>query len=274
MPSNNNKTRRYTDLYARIIQLFPKDKATLLVPKAPPHCAPTVHIFVDLSNVYISFCSALAAHLRYYRAADASRHVHDLDLAALACVLQRGRSAAHRVVVGSLPRSPASPMHRVYERMFAQARALGYDVTVMSRVQESDDPASSAIATYKEHGVDELLSFGILETLASAPTRGILVLATGDGQPSAHTNGGSIGFFRAVERALAAGWAVELYSFGRALSSNWRRLAQASTALRIVYLDEFVLDLAPGPAAAALKTHISGAQRADPAAGYSSTLPQ
>lgn len=129
--------------------------------------------------------------------------------------------------------------------------------------RSSDDsdfssPATMAMAMgapltmpLKEHGVDEMLSFQILEFVLSRAHKrpGTIVLTTGDGQPSMLA-GGSIGFYRAVEKALANGWSVELYSFGLSLSQNWIRLrdsiAQSSSKMakfRIIYLDEFVMDL-------------------------------
>ncbi|VVT45573.1 uncharacterized protein SAPINGB_P000797 [Magnusiomyces paraingens] len=256
---------RYTNLYTKIIQIFPKDKSTLLVPK--PKSAPSasnLHVFVDLSNVYIGLCKTIETYLDYYYAAPdlaaafakkpSSKHIHPLDMEALDKVLLRGRAAAQKVVVGSTPTSASNPMHAVYGKMFAHARKLHYDVTIMSRVETYPESSHH----HKEHGVDELLSVRILQTVRQTQTPGTIVLATGDGQPPAFTNGGAaLGFLAAVEKALAEGWAVELYSFGASLSGNWRRLLRAPDLVlarfRIVYLDEFVLGLAAGPVVAALR---------------------
>lgn len=115
---------------------------------------------------------------------------------------------------------------------------------------------------------------------AHIPT-GTIVLATGDGQPfsfsvlSKHSpsltsllskdsdNDGdapwpssSLGFYSVIEKALSLGWNVELYSFGHSLSYNWSQLAKlpslSQNRFRIVYLDEFVFELATNEMAADL----------------------
>lgn len=275
------KNARYMALYQLLLEIFPRDRDTLLVPRrATPSSSldpsdygskDDTYILIDLSNIYIGFNKAL--HAKYpptapdsgstMRSSSSSGNTSfKMDLEALDMILQRGRSSIRKIMCGSYPRKNSSAAF-LYQAMFEQGRSLGYEVSVMeraataiaspSRSDESDivtpnmSPSSSAM---KEHGVDEMLSFQILEFVLSRTHKrpGTIVLTTGDGQPG--TLAGSIGFYRAVEKALANGWSVELYSFGSSLSQNWVRLrdsiAQSSSRtakFKIIYLDEFVLDL-------------------------------
>lgn len=270
------KNVRYMGLYQLLLDIFPRDRDTLLVPRLP---APAVasdpldygskddtYILIDLSNIYIGFSKAVFARYPSASPTGSARAPGSaalkMDLEALDLVLQRGRSCLRKILCGSYPRRNER-MANLYHAMFEQGRALGYEVSTMDRVPETGnrtdegnelDSADTTGETgpLKEHGVDEMLSFQILEFVLSRSHKrpGTIVLTTGDGQSSMLV--GTIGFYRAVEKALANGWSVELYSFGTSLSQNWVRLrdsmAQLSSAaktakFRIIYLDEFIDDL-------------------------------
>lgn len=268
----DHKNVRYMGLYQLLLEIFARDRDTLLVPRLP---APAVaadpldygskddtYILIDLSNIYIGFCKAIFARYPSASPTGSARapgsSALKMDLEALDLVLQRGRSCLRKILCGSYP-SRNERMAKLYHAMFEQGRALGYEVSTMDRIPDTANTASDeekyvnstdiTAGPLKEHGVDEMLSFQILEVVLSRSHKrpGTIVLTTGDGQSSVLV--GTIGFYRAVEKALANGWSVELYSFGTSLSQNWVRLrdsmAQLSTAaktakFRIIYLDEFI----------------------------------
>lgn len=275
-----SKNARFVALYQLLLEIFPRDRDTLLVPRLPTPSSsldPTdygskddTYILIDLSNIYIGFTKAIYARSPNFNNRNPSTISMKMDLEALDLILQRGRSCIRKILCGSHPRKNP-PMAYLYHSMFDQGRSLGYEVTIMDRVAHPSNSSSSnkhphisdytnsstdsettpVITPLKEHGVDEMLSFQILEFVLSRAHKrpGTIVLTTGDGQPS-FLAGGSIGFYRAVEKALANGWSVELYSFGSSLSQNWVRLRDSiaqsslkSSKFRIIYLDEFVPDL-------------------------------
>lgn len=81
-----------------------------------------------------------------------------------------------------------------------------------------------------------------------------IILATGDGNPSAHQ---SLDFLTSIESALQSGYNVELFSFGESLNSRYKRLAMLyGDNLRIVYLDEFVWELASNALPSVLKQYL------------------
>lgn len=288
-----DKTARLTALHALLLEIFPRDRDSLQVPHRHlrrtgdsavlPARPGDVHVFVDLSNIYIRFNTLTHEQLaREPSVASSTTASAKMDMELLDLILGRGRRVRHKVLCGSAPkqrqqhrggpgsfaggsasRSATVSAGDVYQAMFAEARALGYEVTIMERRAGSgnggggDTPDDGAV---KEHGVDEMLAFKILELVLSTSPPSTIVLATGDGQPGAIT--GSIGFFRAISKALAAGWTVELYSFGNSLSQNWVRLKETvaheqrakteetaretkstRSRFKIIYLDEFAPSL-------------------------------
>jgi hypothetical protein len=134
----------------------------------------------------------------------------------LSLILERGRGAAKRVLVGSSPITPA----------ILEARELGYETSILERVEKERNVSSassgseSAASTKKkrvEQSVDELLAFKILETILDY-TPSTIVLASGDGAAGEY----SPGFFKVVERCLTRGWNVELVAFKKCLSGAYR----------------------------------------------------
>lgn len=232
------KNARYIKLYQLLLQIFKGDKNTLFVPRLPKLPSESVshsdiYTLVDLSNIFIGFQKAV--YDDYPKSFGKVTSIK-MDMEALDLILQRGRTSIKKIVCGSYPKKNMS-MTYIYHAMFDQCRSIGYEVTVMDRVSKDEEGRG-----VKEHGVDEMLSFQILGIiLSNKKTPGTLVLTTGDGQMS--TLAGTMGFYPAVEKALANGWRVELYSFGLSLSQNWVRLRDSvgsSQRFRIIYLDEFV----------------------------------
>lgn len=383
---------RYTRLYVKLLQLFPKNTGTLTVPYGSQPSGNGIHIYIDLSNIYIAFNETLESLFKHYFPQQSghthqpeeeksplkqhiltalqkhpySRYVHLLDIAALNHILQRGRRVKTKSLCGSVPRSHKNEqgndgkhrmfvapsyhkdsksvkkqvrsqlMSSVYETMLDEARNSGYSVTIMSRVAiegndkkavTSPEEGSSVKSKHKELGVDEMLSFQILQTVLERDkvnsrnsssskdskdskdslhsqyvvfpkldgdnnkNTNTIVLVTGDGQPSGFTtfskdsplghialragvkisnaspssssdiSVSQLGFYSVIEKALQLGWSVELYSFGHSLSYNWSKLAKTGSLdqarFRIIYLDEFVFELAKGGLARDLQEWLS-----------------
>ncbi|KAH9072946.1 hypothetical protein EDB83DRAFT_2505301 [Lactarius deliciosus] len=94
---------------------------------APNPGQPLVHVFIDYSNILIGFLTYLRRHPHYL----VSTKVRWMSHAALALILERGRSVTRRVLVASSP---------LYQPMDAATR-LGYEVHVYARVPDTGDGA-------------------------------------------------------------------------------------------------------------------------------------
>ena len=170
----------------------------------------------------------------------------------LSLVLERGRPAAKRVLVGS-DKFPT----------IQQAKRIGYETNILERVHKSKEltprqkkfrngggtsGVSSGSETpsrpekWVEQAVDEILHLKILESLIDADSPGTILLATGDAAEAEYSGG----FMKMVERALSKGWSVELYSFKMNTSGAYKRKEFRSRWGRMfkwVQLYDFVEDL-------------------------------
>ena len=169
-------------------------------------------------------------------------------------VLERGRPAAKRVLVGS-DKFP----------IIEQAKRIGYETNILERVQKvkeltprqkkfrngggASGPSSGSETNttgrpekWVEQAVDEILHLKILESLIDAEKPSTIVLATGDAAEAEYSGG----FMRMVERALDKGWVVELASFKLNTSGAYKRKEFRSkwgAMFEWVQLDDFVEDL-------------------------------
>jgi hypothetical protein len=170
----------------------------------------------------------------------------------LSLVLERGRPAAKRVLVGS-DKFPT----------IQQAKRIGYETNILERVHKVKEltprqkkyrsgggasGASSGSETpgrpekWVEQAVDEILHLKILESLIDADSPGTILLATGDAAEAEYSGG----FMKMVERALSKGWSVELYSFKMNTSGAYKRKdfrSQWGRMFKWVQLDDYVEDL-------------------------------
>jgi hypothetical protein len=172
-------------------------------------------------------------------------------------VLERGRPAAKRVLVGS-DKFP----------VIQQAKTIGYETNILERVHKAKDMTprqkrhlssggNSGISSgsetnlipvsekWVEQAVDEILHLKILESLVDADRPSTIVLATGDAAEAEYSGG----FMRMVERALAKGWMVELVSFKLNTSSAYKRKefrAKWGQMFRWIQLDAYVEHLVDG----------------------------
>ncbi|EQK97543.1 hypothetical protein OCS_06744 [Ophiocordyceps sinensis CO18] len=214
-----------------------------------------VHVFLDMSNINISFQQTLRAKYSI----DASARftpLPSLDLGFLSEVLVRGRRVvALNAGCSVLPGKPAP-------RFLKELRDRGYHVDLRERKRvvagparlsrrragagvSSSDEMSAGVGTVRhvEDLVDETLQTRIAESVMEYfRAQGTLVIATGDAQPAKYSDG----FFTYAERALKMGWNVEVVSWRGSLSSYWRSsewTGRWGNRFRIIELDEFVDDL-------------------------------
>ena len=169
-------------------------------------------------------------------------------------ILERGRAAAKRVLVGS-DKYPA----------IEEARSIGYETNILERVHKAKEltprqkrfkngngtsGASSGSETdrrptpakWVEQGVDELLHMKMLESLVDTSKPSTIVLATGDAAEAEF----SAGFMKMVERALGKGWMVELVSFKLNTSGLYKRRdfrSKWGEMFRWIQLDGYVESL-------------------------------
>ncbi len=168
-------------------------------------------------------------------------------------VLERGRPAAKRVLVGS-DKFPT----------IQQAKRIGYETNILERVHKvkeltprqkkfhngggASGPSSGSEGNstgrekWVEQAVDEILHLKILESLIDAEAPSTMILATGDAAEAEYSGG----FMKMVERALEKGWKVELVSFKLNTSGAYRRKdfrSRWGAMFKWVQLDDFVEDL-------------------------------
>jgi hypothetical protein len=169
-------------------------------------------------------------------------------------VLERGRPAAKRVLVGS-DKFP----------IIQQAKRIGYETNILERVHKVKEltprqkqfhnsnaisgPSSGSETNttpgpekWVEQAVDEILHLKILESLIDAEKPSTIVLATGDAAEAEYSGG----FMKMVERALSKGWGIELVSFKLNTSGAYKRKefrARWGSLFKWVQLDDYVEDL-------------------------------
>jgi hypothetical protein len=230
----------------------------------------SIHIFVDISNV----CSIIPSHpshkliyiqimVGFHDAVKQSRNISlatrirrvHMSFANLALIMERGRHAAKKVLVGS-DRLPS----------IDEAETLGYEANILDRVHKFKHttprrnksrkiPGSSPQKAsggpemvapsgerWVEQGVDEILHLKILESLLDTDEPATIVLATGDAAVAEFSGG----FMRMVERALKRGWCVELVSFTQVTSYAYRNKgfrAKWGDRFKLIELDTYIEEL-------------------------------
>lgn len=236
--STTSPEERKINIIKTLMSMYPEARSSLLSPAPTLALSPEgIHIFIDNSNILIGFYDHIKK-VRGFSKTDAVRRpafsFHGLSL-----ILERGRSTAKKVLVGSSPITPA----------ILEARELGYETSILERVEKernngSASSGSESAASKKrkvEQAVDEICHLKILESVLDYPP-GTIVLASGDGAAGEY----SPGFFKVIERCLTRGWTIELVSFKRSLSSFYRDRdfkKKWKDQFRFVALDGFVEDL-------------------------------
>lgn len=236
-----------------------------------------VHIFVDMSNIFIGF----EEHYRTKNNIPKSTYMHLQPtfflFRQLAHILERDRNVVKRKLAGSVANAHEQdkpPAH------FVEAESAGYDTAKMLRVAKHDHsvprfgrkpqrylsgPAQPTLdwATTSgdesgegsgsspvlcpriklgEQGVDENLHLAMQSSLVDYDCPGTMVLATGDAKEAEFSEGFAYYAMKAMDR----GWNVEVVSWKKCLSSVWRRAPfsdKYSKQFCIVELDTFYEDL-------------------------------
>ncbi|KAI5855047.1 hypothetical protein GGS23DRAFT_447618 [Durotheca rogersii] len=242
-----------------------------------PGSQANVHVFVDISNIFIGFCetyrvSRQISRMRRMRAPFFSFKV-------LACIMERTRSVTKRVLAGSADSGDAPIRHTKWPGYFLEAEQLNYDMNIFSRVQKqrarqqrptrrgkalrrgslgspfyeagvtsTDESTGDGIPhTFEtrncEQGVDENLHLNMMNSILDHMSDpGTMVLATGDAALAEF----SAGFFEYACRALSFGWKLELVAWRRNISSSWTNpsfVERYSDQFRIIFLDDFLEEL-------------------------------
>ncbi|KAG8424232.1 hypothetical protein J3459_008005 [Metarhizium acridum] len=211
-----------------------------------------VHIFLDMSNINISFHSALKGkfsiegHARFVP-------LPQLNLQFLTEILVRDRK------IITLNAGCSVLPHRHEPRFVQELRDLGYRVDLRERKRANEpkrganddfkagEASSSDELVFSRNGgryveelVDETLQTRIAESVMEFfKDQGTLVIATGDARPAKYSDG----FFAYAERALRMGWNVEVVSWRASLSSHWNRpnwVEQWSGRFRVIELDDYI----------------------------------
>jgi NYN domain len=237
------------------------DEATITAENmGTPLTAPAgVHVFVDLSNILIGLEKYVDEH-PYVAVRGALTSTKSgltqrpgLDFEAFSLLMERGRPAAKRFVLGSWPvyRSNA------FSKMLDKARKRGYETIIWQKVQrrlegpqlvKSPDQQRTPTKTgagWMEQGVDEGIQLKIADSLLFE-TAQTMVIATGDGAKS--TLGP--GFAKYVEKALELGWKVELLAWSKSASLKYRDVNwqfQWEGQFRFVDLEDFAEHLFAQP---------------------------
>ncbi|KAJ5934943.1 hypothetical protein N7466_004490 [Penicillium verhagenii] len=230
------------DDYAQLLLQMGNSQSSIETVESRP-----VHVFVDMSNILVGFHNAV----KFVRNIPSGSRMRRLDISFsnLALILQRGRRVAKKVLLGS-DQVPSVD----------EARKLGYEVNILSRVQKTKNSSSKSgkapikgahsgrpgmagtTERWVEQGVDEILHLKMLESLVDEKSPSTVVLATGDAAEAEYSEG----FMRMVERALQLGWNVELVSFSQVTSYAYKKLEfreKWGSQFRIIDLDLFVEEL-------------------------------
>ncbi|RYP05920.1 hypothetical protein DL764_003478 [Monosporascus ibericus] len=232
-----------------------------------------VHIFVDMSNIWVGFINTVKTALgvplgQYLRT--------PMSFENLARILERGRNVQKRVLAGSLA-FPASRREN-WPPHLREAESMGYEMNIFDRVMvekfsprlkrqsrtsycratlysandltsadESTEDGVVAKVTRKrgEQGVDENLHLNMMNSIIDNTRPGTMVLATGDAAQAQFSGG----FKYYATRALERGWMVEVVSWNRTMSSAWYDpdfIAMYGDRIRIIELDGFIEELHAG----------------------------
>ncbi|KAL1962967.1 hypothetical protein VTN77DRAFT_8813 [Rasamsonia byssochlamydoides] len=252
VPSTKYKSsaERKAGLMIKLLKQFPE--FAVQISSSQKHSGPSskIHVFVDSSNIMIGFhdCYKISHNIPVTtRIRRLPLSFHNFSL-----ILERGRPAAKRVLVGS-------------DRFAAinEAERIGYETNILDRVHKAkqwtprqlkfrnalshgvnsgSEMGSSPEERWVEQGVDEILHLKMLESLVDAEKPATMVLATGDAAEAEYSGG----FLKMVERALHKGWTVELVSFASNTSFAYKRKefrAKWGSRFKMINLEDYVEEL-------------------------------
>jgi hypothetical protein len=250
---------RRVGLLTKLLKKFPEyAEAVAQVGRSPStksndQASRPIHVFVDMSNIMVGFHDSV----KLARNIPVKTRIRRLPLSFqnFSLILERGRPAAKRVLVGSdrfaaIDESQklgyeANILDRVHKVKHVTRRQLKYRKNPRVSSQEGGSGSETNDAPeerWVEQGVDEILHLKILESLVDTDEPATIVLATGDAAEAEYSGG----FMKMVERALQRGWNVELVSFSQVTSFAYRRKefrAKWGKQFRFIALDEFSEEL-------------------------------
>lgn len=223
-----------------------------------------VHVFVDMSNIFIGFQES--AKISQGLPLSARVTFSPFCFEHLAFVLERGRKIVKRKLAGSVRQ--AHQMNSLPSHI-REAQSYGYDAKILHQVTKLDsnpsfqssahtssDEALSGVLCPRtklgEQGVDEALHLSMQDSILDAHGYpGVMVLATGDAKPAEYSDG----FAHYALKALKHGWRVEVVSWRKCLSGEWKKSPfkdEYAKQFRIIllddYFDEIHADWVGGPA--------------------------
>lgn len=174
------------------------------------------HIFIDNANIHGG--AQRAAETLEPGAVWLSVRIHLRNF----CKLIEGQDATTtRVLAGSVP--PGN------EALWQATRNLGYDTDLLRRVEQDD-------GRLVEQAVDEMLHLKIANAVLDHAAPQTLVIASGDGRDSQWKTS----FPAQAERALKAGWNVEVWSWAEQLTGKYDPLRRTYPGRVIVAtLDQY-----------------------------------
>ncbi|KAI1803551.1 hypothetical protein F4811DRAFT_553781 [Daldinia bambusicola] len=246
------KLRRYTDVHHT---------------GSPLEAEVNVHIFVDMSNIFIGFCESY----KLSKQVPLTRKISmpPFSFKTLALVMERARDVQKRVLAGSIYGVTSNDPRASWPPYFLEAEQLNYKMNVFSRVRKRKVSPSkpkgrgrtpterpdeigeiSDDVTYEvrngEQGVDENLHLNMMDSMWDNMSHpGTMVLATGDAAEAEFSGG----FLQYAIRALEKGWNLELVTWRRPLSSAWtdpKFIKRYENQFSIIFLDDFLEELQTG----------------------------
>lgn len=248
LDQSRTRDEKHRSFTAGLVPLYATDKWINL--SYPSVASNGIHVFLDMSNINISFQESLR---RRYALPNKARFrpLPTLNLDFLTELLIRGRDC--RVLNVGCSTQPGKRVPNYVHRL----QDLGYRVDLRERkrldemkhsswipsTSSSEEMVPSHSVRYVEDLVDETLQTRIGESVMEYfQEQGTLVLATGDARPAQYSDG----FFTYAERALKMGWNVEVVSWKCSLSSNWRNPVwtdQWAERFRVIELDGLLGEL-------------------------------
>lgn len=193
-----------------------------------------VHIIVDLSNIVIGFYNTM----KLARGLPLNKRIHKpaFSFKNFDTLLRRDRATAQRIAASSYSTRSSQAEPRPFH--IEDAKALGYETIALQRV-----PSLLGSSAEQEQGVDEILHLKMVQAVLDLQGRpATMILATGDAANAQYSDG----FKSNVERALVAGWNVELYSWGSSIAKAWTEPEFTKlwgSQFRVIVLDKFVEEL-------------------------------
>lgn len=187
-----------------------------------------VHVFVDVSNVYISLLHTVRKFLDIPSAAKLFPNP-EMDWEKLRQIVVRDRPVKTLSAGCSI-----NPARRDFHPSFIQRlKEVGFEVDVLDRVEQE--------GRYVEKLVDETIQAHIGDTVKDTEKPGTIVIVTGDGRPAPQ----SAGFKAYAEHALKQGWNVEVVCWTVGCSQLWKDESWRKFGLcyRLINLDDYVGEL-------------------------------